>query len=232
MNKFILAIKDLDIPAVQQMIQKDPKWVTWAEDDGKNALHYVAAVQVKDDLQKAEAALQLFRYLLENGMDRNAIHHIKDGCGFFPATPLWYAYTRGRNKALYTWLLDNGANPDNCMFAIAWYDDVEAASLFKSHGAEIDNGFIGDTPFTGAFNWKRFAVAEWFLQNGANVNFSDKKGNTALYYAVKRKLPDEPIKMLLKYRADINKENHEGISPKKLAETNRQRKILKLFEAQ
>jgi hypothetical protein len=36
--------------------------------------------------------------------------------------------------------------------------------------------------------------------------------------------------MLLKYGADINKENREGISPKKLAETNHQRKIMKLFE--
>lgn len=232
MNKFIQAVKDLNTKAIEDLLQKDPKWIAWAENDGKNALHYLCAINIAGDQQKATASLQILKLLLKSGTDINSIHHIKDGCGFFPATPLWYAYTRGRNEVLYKYLLTNGADPDNCMFAIAWYDDAEAAALFGSHGAEIDNGSIGDTPFLAAFNWKRFKVAEWFLQNGANVNFADKKGNTALYYAVKRKLPDEQITMLLKYGSDIYKENHEGISAQKLAEINRQRKILKLLETQ
>jgi ankyrin repeat protein len=162
-------------------------------------------------------------------MDINSIHNIPDGCGNFPATPLWYAYTRGRNEKLFTYLLANGANPDNCMYAIAWYDDAESAGLFKKYGANIDDGSGGDTPFIAAFNWKRFNIAEWFLKHGVNVNFADAKGNTALFYAVKRKYKIEQIKLLLDFGADFDKENGEGTSPKKLAELNKQKKILSLF---
>jgi ankyrin repeat protein len=115
------------------------------------------------------------------------------------------------------------------MYAIAWYDDIEAAALFKSHGASIESTNNMDSPFFAAYNWKRYAVAEWFLQNGADVNFADSKGNTALFYAVKRKLKNEQIGMLLHFGADFDKKNKEGISPKKLAEVNRQKKILEMF---
>jgi ankyrin repeat protein len=86
-----------------------------------------------------------------------------------------------------------------------------------------------DSPFFAAFNWKRYKVAEWFLENSADVNFADSKGNTALFYAVKRKLKTEEIEMLLRFNADFNKVNNEGISPKSLAEANRQKKILEMF---
>ena len=165
-------------------------------------------------------------------MDINSTQRIPDkNCGFFPATPLWYAYTRGRNEKIFKYLLLNGANPNHCMFAIAWYDDAESAALFKKYGADIDDHSGPDTPFLAAFNWKKYKIAEWFLKNGADVNAADDKGNTALFYAVKRKLKEEQIQLLLKYSANINKKNNVGISPKELAESNRQRKILALLQA-
>ena len=118
------------------------------------------------------------------------------------------------------------------MFAIAWYDDVISASLFKKHGAAIDDSVNGNTPFLGAFQWKRFNIAEWFLKNGANINFADSDGNTALYYAIKRKYKIEYVKLLLQFGADFNKKNKDGISPKKLAELNSQKFFLYLFEVQ
>ena len=232
MNKFIQAVKDLDQDIVEELLQKNPAWAQWENDDGKNALHYLCGINILNDAEKGKVSLKLLKLLLNTGMDINSIHRIKEGCGFFPATPLWYAYTRGRNKKIYTWLLANGANPDNCMFAIAWYDDKEAAALFKKHGAGIEDRADGVTPFVSAFLWKKYQAALWFLENGADVDAADNNGNTSLYYAVKRKLKPEQIDLLLKFGADINKENQEAISPKKLAEQNRQRNILKIFETQ
>jgi len=229
MNKFIQAVKDLDLPYLEALLQKEPKWINWAEDNGKNALHYLCGVDVSKDPLKAEASFLILKLLLKSGMDMNSVHKIPDGCGDFPATPLWYAYTRGRNEELFTYLLGVGADPEHCMFAIAWYDDAEAAALFKKHGAVIDDHSNGDTPFLAAFMWKRFKVAEWFLKNGADVNAADKDGNTALYYAVKRKYKIEQIQVLLKFGAGFDRENNKGISPKKLAEANKQRKILSFF---
>lgn len=229
MIKFIQHIKDLNIEAVKVMIEKDQRWLAWAEDSGKNALHYLCGVEIAKKKDKAEDSLTILKSLLAGGMDLNSIHRIKEECGFFPATPLWYAYTRGRNELLYKYLLANGADPEHCMYAIAWYNDVEAADLFKSYGAQIDNGAGNDTPFMAAYNWKRFEVAEWFLKNGGDVNFADKDGNTTLFHAVKRKYKLDQIWLLLQYGADFNIENKDGLSAKKLAEQNNQTGILRLF---
>jgi len=230
MNKFIQAIKDLDVQLVEQIIAKEPKWLQWSEKDGKNALHYLGGVEIAKHPAEADDSLAILKLLLEKGMDKNSIHRIEEkNCNFFPATPLWYAYTRGRNEKLYTYLLKIGADPENCMYAIAWYDDAKAAQLFKDHVAKTDHASAGDTPFMAAYNWKRLNAARWFLENGADVNFADGKGNTVLWYAVKRKHPDEQIKMLLQFGADPDKANKEGISPRKLAELNRQKKILSLL---
>ena len=229
MNKFITAVKELNLQVVEEMLSREPKWLTWSEESGKNALHFLCGVDVSNSKEKAEISLQMLKLLVNQGMDINSIHNIPDPDCDFPATPLWYAYTRGRNDKIYTYLLENGANPDNCMYAIAWYDDVKAASLFKKHGAEIDNDTAGGTPFLAAFNWRRFEIAEWFLENGANVNAADPKGNTALFYAVKKKYKIEQVEMLLQFGADFNLQNNEGLSAIKLATANKQKKLLSMF---
>ena len=229
MNKLIKAIKNLDLASTKVLLQQQPQWITWQEDDGKNALHYLCGVSISADSQKEETSLQMLKLLLKKGMNINSIHTIKgEGCDFF-ATPLWYAYTRGRNEKLYTYILKQGVDPNNCMFAIAWNDDVKAAVLFKKYGATIENDNSVDTPFLAAFSWKRFDAAAWFLKNGANVNATDNDGNTALFHAVKRKCPVEQIQLLLHYGADPVKANKMGITPRLLAEQNRQKKILSLF---
>ncbi|AZN41208.1 ankyrin repeat domain-containing protein [Paenibacillus albus] len=227
MNKYVRALKALDVAVIQELLQKEPKWLQWSEEEGKNALHYVSGLDISDDSRKVDASLQLVKLLLASGMELNAVHRIPDNkCGFFSATPLWYAYTRGRNEKLYTYLLNEGANPNHCMFAIAWNNDVKAANRFKKHEAEIE-----DAAFLSAFNWRRFEIAEWFLKNGTNVDYPDSDGNTALHQAIQRKYKIEQIEMLLQYGADCNQRNNEGISPKTLAELNNRTKVLRLFEA-
>ena len=230
MNKLITAIKKLDLEAVKELFAKDPKWICWAEKDGKNALHYLCGLAIGDNEYKAELSLRILKFLLKSGMEINSVHKIPEHGGYFPGMPLWYAYTRGRNERLYKYLLKNGADPNHCMFAIAWYDDIKAAALFQKFGADI-NELAGDTtPFTAAFGWRKFAAAEWFLKNGADVNFADSKGNTALFYAVKRKFDEAQIRMLLKYGADPDQKNKEGMSPRMLAETKGPRKILAILD--
>ena len=77
--------------------------------------------------------------------------------------------------------------------------------------------------------WEKFDIAEWFLENGANVNFADPEGNTALHYAIKRKYEFGHIKLLFQFGAEFNKDNKDGISPKKIAELNNQKKIFESF---
>lgn len=147
MNKFIQAIKSLNLPLLEQIAQTEPKWIKWTEEDGKNGLHYLCSVPIASNPEKAETSLNILKLFLKSGMDINSIHLIKDGVCDFSATPLWYAYARGRNEKTWKYLLDKGANPENCMYAIAWYDDAEAAAIFKKHGASIEGANKMDSPF-------------------------------------------------------------------------------------
>jgi hypothetical protein len=230
MNKFEKAIKELDYDVLKDFVKSEPKWLSWTDKNGRNALHLVSDVKVVSESEEAENSVRIFKHFLKNGMDIDSIHRIPETGSFFPATALWHAYTRGRNEKLYTWLLRKGANPDHCMFAIAWYDDPKAATLFKKHGAKITDDNGRDNPFLAAYCWKKFKITKWFLENGADVNFADKDGNTALHFAVKRKFDYDQIEFLLKNKANINQQNHAGLSPKKLAEEKRYRKIVELFK--
>jgi ankyrin repeat protein len=226
MNQFIRAVVSLDYDNIKQQLKEQPSVINLSEKNGKTALHYLAGVPMVDDSSKQSTSLKIAKLLLEKGADINAVHKIEENDGYFPATPVWYAYTKGRNKTLYRYLLKSGGSPDNCMFAIAWNDDVAAAKIFKQYGAEISGAY-----FVGAYYWKKYTIAKWFLENGADVNYIGPEGYSALLLAVKRKDPLEKIEWLLKNNADINKENKDGLSPKKLAEKNKQKTVLNLFDA-
>jgi len=230
MNKFIQAVKDLDLESVREMSRKDPKWLKWAEPTGKNALHYLCGLGAGEDKARSDTSLKMLKFFLANGMDIDSVHQIADkNCGF-PATPLWYAYTRGRNKKLYEYLLNHGAKPENCMWAIAWYDDVEAAKLFIKHGAKIDEKPSLNELFLGAFQWKKYKFVEWLLAEGADVNTPGPGGLNALMFAVKRK-DEDAVKLLLSFGADRDKENADGVSARKLARLKGPKRILSLLEA-
>jgi ankyrin repeat protein len=226
MNKFITAIKNLDVAAVKESL-KEPKWRSWSEPSGKNALHYLCGLGPSVDPVRT---LSILKLLLKSGMDIDSVHRIDEKEGFFPATPLWYAYTRGRNESLYNYLLKSGADPSNCWWAIAWYDDVDAANLWLRHDAQIDKEPSLDDLFLGAFQWKKYAFARWTLDLGADVNAPGPRGLTALMLAVKRK-DEDSIGWLIDAGADPDLESEQGISARKIAEEEGPKRLLKLFTA-
>ena len=229
MNSYIKAVTDLDLAAVQELLTKDPKWKSWSEPSGKNALHYLCGVRSADDPQRSGVAPSILKLLLKNGMDINSVHKIEDKkCDFFPATPLWYAYTRGRNEKLYKYLLKQGADPSHCWWAIAWYDDIPAAKIWLKHGAKIDTKPSLNELFLGSFQWKKFAFAKWLLDQGADVNATGPNGLTALMLAVKRK-DEDAIKWLMERGADPGRENEQGISARNIAETKGPKRLANLF---
>ena len=71
-------------------------------------------------------------------------------------------------------------------------------------------------------------IVELLLQNGADPNLRDKKGETPLHGAVLFHLVDT-IKLLLKYNGDCNVCNNTNVSPLKLATYLKDNEILSLF---
>lgn len=229
MNRYIEAIKALDADAVESMLQKDPKWIEWAEPSGKNALHFLCGIDATTGTGVGEKSLKLLKLLLARGMDINAIHRIEEkNCGYFPATPLWYAYTRGRNEPIYKYLLKERADTSNCWWAIAWYDDVAAAKLWLKHGALIDSKPSLIDLFLGSFGWKKYNFAYLILEMGADVNAGDDDGNTALMVAVKRK-DEQNIKRLMKAGANPDQLNSKGDSARSIAVSKGPKRLLYLL---
>jgi hypothetical protein len=229
MNSYIKAVTDLDLETVKQKLAKEPKWLTWAEPSGKNALHYLCGTPSSDDPQKGDASLKILKLLLNSGLDINSVHRIEEkNCDFFPATPLWYAYTRGRNEKLYKYLLKQGADPSHCWWAIAWYDDVAAGQLWLKHGASLDAKPSRNELFLGAFQWKKYKFAEWLLDQGADVNAPGPGGLTAVMLAVKRK-DEDAIKYLIGRGADPDKQSGDGTTARKIAESKGPRRLLTLL---
>ena len=209
MNRFTRAIHSLDLAAITEMLEQQ-RWQKWEEKTGKNALHYLGDVRPKDDAE-ADQSIALLKLLLGAGLDINSIHRIPDpGCEF-PATPLWHAYAKGRNKKLYTQLIHLGAKPDNCMFAIAWNDDVDAAELFTQNGASLTPGVL-----QAACHWKRWKIANWFLDHGAAINETDDNGNSVLQLAIRRNGPVELVSKLIKNGADLHQKNYRNQAPANL----------------
>lgn len=228
-NKYIEAIQAIDIDRVRATIAKDPKWLTWAEPLGKNALHYLCAVRVGEDHEKQAKSLDLLKFLLKNGMEIDSEHRIDDeNCDHFPATPLWYAYAKGRNEKIWKYLLRQGAEPNGCWWAIAWYDDIAAAKYFLKHGADLSVRPGSDDLFVGAFGWKKYEFAHWLLSMGADVNSQDPQGNTALIVAVKRK-DETQIARLIQAGADPDRRNNKGDSARSIAAAKGPKRLLNLL---
>ena len=73
--------------------------------------------------------------LLRAGIPIDAVQSINDDGEVFPATALWYALAWGRNRGLASFLLKAGADPNRCMFALVYADDLASAKLLRRHGA-------------------------------------------------------------------------------------------------
>jgi ankyrin repeat protein len=155
------------------------------------------------------------------------VHAIEDDGETFPATALWYALAWGRNRALASYLLKLNADPNHCMFALVYNDDLASAKLLRRHGAEIDEVGQGETPLIYAIRHQRTAFAQWLLKEGADPNVKDRRGFTPMHHAVRRRLPDAMLRMLIRYGADVKAVAADGVSIGELA-TRAQKRLIGL----
>jgi ankyrin repeat protein len=170
---------------------------------GRNWLHVCCGVAVQTNRTlRAVDSIRLAKCLLERGFELNGPAFAE---GTWQATPLWYAIARGRNLPLAKFLLAQGADPNHCLWAAGFRDDATAIGLLLDHGADIDPVTEDATPFLEAVKWSHFVAAGELLKRGANVDFQDSKGMTALHYMLKKGSDISDLKLLVKHgaRGDI-----------------------------
>jgi ankyrin repeat protein len=209
---------------VAAAVRERPELALLRDASGRTALH-ICARQPVSDARQAAAAVATVRVLLAAGTDINAVQPIPDSGETFPATALWHALAWGRNRRLGAYLLEHGAEPNNCMFAMVWADDLGSAKLLRRHGARVDEVFHGETPLIYAMRHRRARFGEWLLSEGADPSFRDRRGFTALHHAVRRQLPASTLRALVRHGADVGAVSRDGVLVAQLA-TRTQRQVL------
>jgi ankyrin repeat protein len=69
-----------------------------------------------------------------------------------------------------------------------------------------------ETPFLFAVKWSHFESARALLEAGADVNFQDGLGKTALHYMLKKRSDPKYVRMLLEHGARLDLEDHDGMT--------------------
>lgn len=168
------------------------------DERGRNWLHLCCAAP-----GEADASIRTADLLLGLGLGLEAPAFTE---GEWKATPLWFAIAHGRNLPLATHLLKLGSTPRYCMFAAIWNEDLAAIRLLLDHGAEVDeDSSPGETPLLGAVAWSKFGPAEELLEAGADPNFRNPKGDTALHLMLRKGSAIQHLRLFARFgaRGDI-----------------------------
>lgn len=221
-TRLIEAVRALDLDSVRAQLDARPSLIDVIDRQGRNLLHLACAASC-EDLQLPEAvSARVVNVLLDRGLEIDAPYG-RDKC-----TALFEAVARGRNPTLVRLLIKRGAKvasaPGGGLFAAGWWDDVENLDLLLDHGATIDV-VVGVTPFLASWNWRRFNAAKALARRGANVNYQDKKGRTALLIGVEREYEPALLRWLVDHGASPDIPDREGVSARLRASRKRDRRF-------
>ena len=195
-------VRNLESKQVAAALAESPKLLDFRDDRGRNWLHLCCGVDPKARKLSVSNGIKTADVLLAAGLDINQEAFRE---GEWKATPLWYAVARGHNLTLAKWLLDRGSDPNHCLWAAGFRDNVPMIKLLVGAGADIEAVAEGSTPFLSAIKTSHFRAAKALLELGANVDFQDEDGRTALHCMLKKSSDEPHFRMLVRHgaRGDI-----------------------------
>ena len=217
------AIKNLDAEATRSLLTAKPALLEATDRQGRTLLHLACGVNCAALGVPDGEATALVNFLLDLGLD------IDTPIGRDKVTPLFTAVATGRNPTLVKLLLERGANvrsaPGGGLFAAGWWNDVENMKQLIRAGADIDI-VVGVTPFLASWCWQKFDAAKVLALSGANVNYQDSKGRTALHHAIEKEFDPAVIAWLVKHGASPDIEDRDGVTARLKASRKRNKMFL------
>lgn len=229
---FIQSVRNWQTDAVETALASEPDLANYTDKIGKTPLHHCAEMDARKVRLSVNDSLKTARALLRSGADVNAIRIIIDDGEEFQATPVWYAVAWGKNYDLARLLLESGGRPDdNAVGSAIWDQDLRMAELLRTHGADIDHLTGGETPLLRMVRARRLKLLKWLIDNGADINFQDTNGFSALHYAAKGSHTLVQVEELLSYGARPQLEAKDGSTPIALAEARGKSRLVKLLKS-
>lgn len=213
---------------VDAALAEKPDLLAVRDDRGRNWLHLCCGVNPKRARLKAEDSVKTAEVLLRRGIDINQEAFTE---GEWKATPLWFAIARGENLVLADFLLRRGSIPNYCLWAAGFVENIEAIRLLVRHGANVnDHSVVEESPFMGAIKWSHFKAAEELLKLGADVNYVDPVGMTALHYMLKKGSDKKYFAMMIAHGARGDIKNKDGVTAWEIMGKKRDPEFRKMAE--
>jgi ankyrin repeat protein len=223
-TRLIEAVRALDLESVRDQLDAKPSLIGVTDRQGRNLLHLACAASSRELGVPAATPLRVADVLLERGIE------IDEPYGRDKCTAFFEAVARARNPALVRHLIDRGAKvasaPGGGLFAAGWWDDVENLEILLDHGAKIDV-VVGVTPFLASWLWRKFDAAKTLALRGADVNYQDKKGKTALHHGVDREYDPAQLRWLIEHGASADIPDRDGVTARLRASRKRDKRFFK-----
>ena len=225
-------VRLMDWRGVARALEENAELLTYRDPKGRNWLHLCCGVDIGADQRKATDSIRTAEVLVDRGLSINQEAFTE---GKWKATPLWFAIGRGQNLPLAEYLLKRGANPNYCLWAAPFNRDIPAIRLLVRHGADVNDSSGDDlaeneSPFLGAIKWSHFEAAAELLKLGADVNYQDRKGMTALHYMLKKGSDKRFFPMLIAHGARGDLRNGQGVCAAELMRKKRDGDFRKMAE--
>lgn len=206
-TRMLQLVRDFQWSDVEASLEEKPELVEVRDEKGRSWLHVCCSVNPKLRRLRPADSVRMADVLLDAGLD------LDEGAfreGNWKATPLWYAVARGENLTLARHLLERGSDPNHCLWAAAYRDDVAAIRMLVSAGADVDPVTEDETPFLHAVKTSHFRAADALLELGANVDFQDSRGMTALHYMLRKASDERHFRMVVGHGARGDLPDREG----------------------
>lgn len=228
-SAIIAAAKELDLDTTRRLLAERPELLEAADRSGQNLLHLACAASPEGLGITAPAQTRYVRYLLDQGLG------IDTPVGRDACTPLFFAVARARNLHLVKELIDRGADvnaaPGGGLFAAGWWADIPILKQLIRAGAELEV-VVGVTPFLATWCWQKFDAAKTLVLAGANVNFQDPKGRTALHHGLEKNFEPELLSWLVNHGGSTDIRDDSGTSALERASRKRDKRYISALSLQ